>query len=118
MFDRSPRLINRSVLVVRPKQPYVDWANSMDDGGPLADLAGMRADPKAYLVDDVEGRDDLPQVVDGYWEKIFEEQLNSWMRDPDVWPAQLTREMFAEWFDSELFVMVWDISETRIKRLS
>ena len=26
--------VDRMALVVRPKQPYVDWANSVDDGGP------------------------------------------------------------------------------------
>jgi len=25
--------VNRSVLVVRPRQPYLDWVHSMDDGG-------------------------------------------------------------------------------------
>ena len=28
------KTINRTVLFVTPTQPYVDWANSFDDGGP------------------------------------------------------------------------------------
>ena len=117
MFGREPILINRSVVVVRPRQPYIDWANSMDDGGPLGNLEDMRQDPPAYLVDNVESREDLSRVLDFCWEPIFEEQLGRWMRDPDVWPKQITREIFVEWFDCELYVMVWDVVGTQITEL-
>lgn len=33
------KTINRTVLLITPKQPYIDWANSFDDDGPtMADL--------------------------------------------------------------------------------
>ncbi len=28
------RLLNRTAITIRPKQPYIDWANSFSDGGP------------------------------------------------------------------------------------
>ncbi len=108
--------INRSSLIVRPKQPYIDWANSMNDGGPQADLDIMRKNPNPFLVDEIFCNDDIFHIIDEYWEIIFEIQLNSWMRDPDVWPEELTRDMFDNWFDYELFDMVWDITGKRIKR--
>jgi len=117
-FSRTPRVINRSVLVVRPKQPYVDWANSVDDDGSRADLACLRKQPHAYLVEDIDLLDEFAQLVDDNWEPIFQEQLDVWMRDPECWPERLTREMFLEWFDCELCTMVWDMPKTRIKRLS
>ncbi len=36
LFGHRPRTINRAALIVRPKQPYAEWANSMDDGDPKA----------------------------------------------------------------------------------
>lgn len=108
--------INRSVLIVRPKQPYIDWANSMNDGRPLADLKSMRKNPNPFLVDEIFYQDDLTHIIDEHWETLFEIQLNNRMRDPDVWPEVLTREMFEKWFDYELFDMVWDITGRRIKR--
>ena len=27
------KTINRTVMVVTPKKPYIDWANSFDNGG-------------------------------------------------------------------------------------
>jgi len=30
---------------------------------------------------------------------IFEEELNSWMSDPGLWPKNPTYEIFNEWFE-------------------
>ena len=61
--------------------------------------------------------DEFAQLIDAYWEPIFREQLDGWMRDPDCWPEKLTREMFLAWFDCELSTMVWDMPKSRIKTL-
>ena len=115
MFAHRPRTINRAALIVRPKQPYVDWANSMDDGGPKADLRQLREEPSIYLVESIDFPEDFDLAVEDTWEWIFREQLNGWMRDPDLWPEGLTRVMFLEWFDCELSTMVWDMLKPRIK---
>ena len=87
----------------------------MDDDGPRADLRELREDPSIYLVEAVECLEDFPDLVDENWEWVFKEQLNGWMRDPDLWPEELTREMFLEWFDCELSTMIWDMLKTKIK---
>lgn len=115
MFAHRPRTINRAALIVRPKQPYVDWADSMADGGPKAALLQLREDPSIYLVEEIDSLEDLALLIDGHWEWIFHEQLTGWMRDPKSWPPELTRQMFLEWFDCELSTMIWDILKTRIK---
>jgi hypothetical protein len=117
LFAYRPRTINRAALIVRPKQPYVDWANSMDDGRPKADLRQLREEPSIYLVEDIDSLEDFAGLIDEYWEWIFQEQLNGWMRDPEAWPEELTHEMFLEWFDCELSTMIWDMLKTRIKSL-
>lgn len=61
--------------------------------------------------------DEFVQLIDAYWEPIFREQLDGWMRHPDCWPEELTREMFLKWFDCELCTMVWDMPKSRIKTL-
>ena len=115
MFGHRPRTINRAALIVRPRQPYVDWANSMDDDGPKADLRKLREQPSIYLVEVVDFLGDFPDLIDKYWAWVFREQLNGWMRDPELWPEGLTREMFLEWFDCELSTMIWDMLKSRIK---
>ncbi len=83
MFAHRPRTINRAALIVRPKTPYVDWANSVDDDGPQAILQDLGRDPSIYLVESIDYLDDCDALVDDNWEWIFREQLNAWMRDPE-----------------------------------
>ena len=33
-------MLNRAVLIVRPKQPYIDWAAGLDDSGLVPDPEG------------------------------------------------------------------------------
>jgi hypothetical protein len=40
------------------------------------------------------------------------------MCDPELWPEELTPEMFLEWLERELSTMVWDMLKTGIKPLS
>jgi len=115
LFGHYPRTINRAGLIVRPKQPYVDWANSVDDDGPRADLRKLREEPSIYLVEPIDFLEDFDLLVDDTWEWIFKEQLNGWMRDRKYWPKELTREMFHDWFDCELSTMIWDMLKSRIK---
>ncbi len=115
LFGYRPRTINRAALIVRPRQPYVDWANSVDDDGPRAILQALRTDPSIYLVEIIDLLEDVDLLIDDTWEWIFREQLNGWMRDPDLWPEGLTREMFLGWFDCELSTMIWDMLKPRIK---
>ena len=90
----------------------------MDDGGPKADLGKLREEPSVYLVEDLDFLEDFAHLIDEYWEWIFQEQLNGWMRDSELWPSELTRGMFLEWFDCELSTMIWDMLKTRIESLS
>lgn len=96
-------MINRSAVIVRPKQPYVDWAKGLDDSGMDPSKNGDRT---VYLLpeydDDVEG---LALLSKGY-EHIFEAELEGWHLIEDNWPANRTFAMFCEWFDIELNSMV------------
>ncbi len=76
MFAHRPRTINRAALIVRPKQHYVKWANSVDDDAPRADLEELRASPSIYLVESIDFLEDFDLLVEDTWEWIFKEQLN------------------------------------------
>ncbi len=62
-------------LQVRPKQPYINWANSFDYGGPEYDPDHHQA--KVFLIDEVTDTRDTKKVVRRLWPAIFEEELNS-----------------------------------------
>ena len=48
-------------------------------------------------------------------EEIFAFELNSWMRDPSVWPENRAADMFHDWFDVELISELIDLGKGRMK---
>jgi hypothetical protein len=40
-------MLNRCALIVRPKQPFLDWAAQLDDSGLVPDVKGEQT---VYLV--------------------------------------------------------------------
>jgi hypothetical protein len=99
----------RNAITITRKQPYIDWANSLDDGGPelTAELAADRR--TIYLVPEANRHPDLRQLLDEFWEDIFDEELAVWMIDEGHWPKPRTREMFDLWFDAEATDSILDL---------
>lgn len=103
--------IYRTPLLITRRPPFIDWANSCDDDDdePMftEELARRR---DVYLVSTPEGEAPLDELIDAWWEDIFEEQLYAWMEDESTWPAGRTRAMFDEWFEVEQGDVVFDLA--------
>ena len=99
----------RFAVTVTRQQPYIDWANSFDDGGP--ELSKELADDRrtVYLVNETDVRSDLRAILDEHWLDIFEKELGMWMEREADWPAERTREMFDAWFAVEVTDTVVDV---------
>lgn len=99
-------MINRGSLVVRPKQPYLDWALQLDDSGIAPDPDDERT---IYLIptyeDDVEAMEILAKCFD----IIFEQELAVWHTDELAWPKNRTFAMFRDWFSFEFHSVVEDL---------
>jgi hypothetical protein len=112
VFDRMPVMsfLYRVAVAVTRKQPYIDWANSFDDGGPelTADLADGRR--TIYLVPESDEEPDRKGILVEFWQEIFEEELAGWMQEEEDWPSPLTREMFDAWFEVEVTDSVFDLT--------
>ena len=85
----------------------------VDDMRELLDnvqYAPTRGRFKIYLIDEVVDPSNIKKVMRRYWQDIFEEQLNAWMRAPESWPKQRTLVVFLQWFDIEICDIVTDLS--------
>ena len=82
--DEYAAPINRSAVIVRVKQPFIDWANSLDDG-PSAKLRTY--EPTLMLVDEMEDPAEWPHVEKGLWGRIFEYQLAGCTGPPSSYSA-------------------------------
>ena len=99
----------RTAITINRKQPYIDWANSFDDGGPTLTIELGRRD-SIYLVPVTDREQSLDEVLAEWWQDIFEEELAEWMEGEDDWPAVRTREMFDAWFDAAITDSVVDLA--------
>jgi hypothetical protein len=97
--------INRSAVLVRPRQPYLDWADALADG--LDYPRDMER--TVYLLPDFIDATHAQEVLRHYYDLIFEEELEAWMTDPALWPEDRGYETFLEWFEVEQGSVVMDL---------
>ena len=93
--------INRAVVVVKPRQPYVDWANSFDDGIVTATLESLRRDSSVYLVPPYDMDDEREDILKVCFSVIFENELEGWVTDEALWPKVRDYATFRQWFDMQ-----------------
>ena len=74
--------INRSLLVVRAKEPFLRWANSLPDPADVT-LEDLNTDRSAFLLPEYEDDSRQHYLLKKYFTQIFEEELNSWWMDQD-----------------------------------
>jgi hypothetical protein len=101
-------MLNRGALIVRPKQPYIDWAAGLDDSGILPDPRGERT---AYLIPSFETDEEAWGILEEVYEEVFEKELLDWHTDRDAWPQDRDFAMFQEWFEIALHSVVEDLCD-------
>lgn len=99
----------RAALTITRRQPYIDWANSLGDGGAELTEELARDRRTIYLVPESTTEPDLEALLDEFWPRIFEEELAAWMLDDKTWPAERTRMHFDAWFAAEVTTAVYDL---------
>ena len=104
-------MLNRGVLIVRPKQPFLAWAAQLDDSGLVPDATGEQT---VYLVPEFEDDDEAQRVLKRVFAEVFERELFGWHTDETAWPTNRTFSLFRKWFDIELHSVVEDLCEFEI----
>jgi hypothetical protein len=103
--------VNRGVIVVKPRQPYVDWANAVDDDPMKTTIDDLRRECTAYLLPDWYDDDELERLVRKHHRFIFENELAGWSTDESTWPKRRGYATFREWFDVEHHSVVLDLGD-------
>jgi hypothetical protein len=86
--------VNRSALVVKPRQPLLDWLNAVDPTNVNLTLREVIEDPTIYLIPECDTDDELRRILRRVCEYIFAEQLAGWYTDESVWPQDRSFEAF------------------------
>ena len=108
-------VLNRTALTVIPKQPYINWANALDDDGPKLDINDPHSEPTVYLTDEVADNAVLTRTLRRHYAQIFEYELSNWHLVKTDWPRKRDFRTFQDWFDVRVSTIVLDLSKRSIK---
>ncbi len=103
--------LNRSAVVVKPGQPFVDWLHTADPTSCHLSLQDLTREPTIYLLPDCDTQAELDAALRERCEEIFIEQLAGWFNDETAWPQDLGFETFCRWFDLQHHSMLVDLCD-------
>lgn len=99
--------INRSLLLVIPKQSFYDWSNALTPNLSRIQPKDVN-DYNSYLLEDELFLDDPKKELKKYWKTIFYNELFGQWTDETVYP-KMTWKLFTEWFDFYRSSIVTDL---------
>ena len=108
--------VNRTAVVIKPKQPFVDWLNSVPGEKSDYTLEKMSPEHTTYLIPEFFGPDEALACVKKIYSYIFEYELFGWYTDEELWPKKRTWEIFQKWFDIEMNSEVYDMVDGEIEK--
>ena len=74
-------MLNRSAIVVKPRQPFLDWIHTADPTSRNLSLRELAQEPTIYLIPECDTEEDVRGVLQDLCEEIFAEQLAGWFTD-------------------------------------
>lgn len=104
-------MLNRSAIVVKPRQPFLDWLHTADPTSRSLSLRELVQEPTIYLIPECDTEEDVRGVLQELCEEIFVEQLASWFTDESTWPANRGFDIFCRWFDFQHHSMLVDLCD-------
>jgi hypothetical protein len=101
-------VINRSAIIIQPKEPFYQWLQSIPDPITLSP-DDFKDDSAIYLIPSYEDDKELTEIISQMYNVIFEEVLSDWWTVEEDWPQNRTFKMFKGWFDYSAHSMVIDM---------
>jgi hypothetical protein len=110
------KLVNRSVLVLKPTAKMLDWINSVGEETDPVTTEEAQEMTNAYLLPDFEDDEEQATYIRFRAKKLFEHELEAWCTDPGKWPSTRNYKAFLAWFRIEVSDMVFDLAGDPIVR--
>jgi len=106
-------MLNRDLLIVRLKQPFVDWVNEADpySGGSRMTLDEANEDVSTFLIHDA-ASEDIEEWLEEFYTRLFDAILEEWYVDESLWPQDRSLALFKRWCDVEVHSMVFDLVDS------
>ena len=108
-------LVNRALVLLIPKEPYLEWANSFEDDAPKIAPDEVREHATAFLIPAFDLTDDMQEFVAANAQYLFEEALWGWMTDEETWPPRRDYSTLRDWFEIEIHEPLIDVADEPIR---
>ena len=108
------RFLNRTAVLVKPKQRFLDWLHAADPTADRVSLKGVQREPTIYLLPECDSDQEAASYLRQICDEIFEHELDGWYRDTSSWPEDLEFSNFNEWFECTFHSVVIDLSDERL----
>ncbi|MBI9077987.1 MAG: hypothetical protein JEZ02_21495 [Desulfatibacillum sp.] len=103
------KTINRSAVIVKPKEPFLAWLNGLSSDEKRT-LEGIRDECTVFLIPEYDEIQEAQDFIKKNFKTIFSNELEGWCTDPKEFPGKLTYKMFCEWFECEINSEIVDLS--------
>ena len=110
MSDYPRYVLNRTVMILVYKQPFLDWLNATDQNPLSLTLDMLHIDNDTFLIPQFEDPHDAVRWAETRWNTLFDSILFDWATDESLWPENRSLKMFLEWFEVDVHSMVWDLA--------
>lgn len=101
--------INRSVVMVIPKQPFYDWFNAVFPGLKPTMAKNVKEHFSYLLPEDLDFYD-MKKALKNHWKEIFIDLCYGQCTDTSTWP-DLSDTLFYKWFSCYGSSLVQDITD-------
>ena len=89
-------------MILRAKQPMLDWVNSLIGTEPGMKLEKLRNRPIAVLIPLLESEAQVLHFLESNLDHFFEQALLAWSLNLNAWPRKRDLRSFREFFEVEL----------------
>lgn len=108
--------LDRAVIILKKKQPYIDWIRKLPDPDLETTLEEINSEPSTYLIPSSEDNIGLVAYLNSVCHEIFAIEMGGWWTEEEDWEKDLSFENFNRWFDYEVSTLPIDLGEHEILR--
>ena len=108
--------VNRTAVVIKPKQPFIDWLNSIPEESINFTLEQISNDNITFLIPEHDDPKDSENYIRKRFDQIFEWELFGWITTEELWPQNRNWKMFQEWFEIEINSEIFDLVDEEIEK--
>jgi len=107
------KTLNRTLIVITPKQPYIDWLKSLEVSGFDFVLENYQNDGGCYLIDETEfsKQSEFKKFIGKNYLYFFEKELCGIEPNKGKWPLVRNLETFNKWFNVNYHSVIVDLSQ-------